>query len=165
MTNTKRSLLNYELERFITASRSGRRRKPDGNKIAEGTLKNYENCLRLLNDYSQCTHTELHIFQVVKMDKKCFRSRKLYWRKFYNHFREFLYRKGHFDNYVMHILKVIRALLHWLFTENGWLDHQFLPRQSQPSTRANDFEVLAPDQFKFLINNTAFRNSLSKSQN
>jgi len=50
-TLKKNSPLLFEFTRFIKASKTGRRRKPDGNRLGAGTVDTYQNCQRLLTAF------------------------------------------------------------------------------------------------------------------
>ena len=163
MQTKKCTPLIYQMEKFIADSKSGRRRKPDGNRLAKGTITNYCNCLRLMKQFDNGSYASIEICTGLKMNQSFFRQRKLYWARFYRNFSDFLYKRGYFDNYVSNLFKVVRTLLHWLHQYYGWLDYQFLP-YNFIQTKFSTFEVLSPDQLKFLIADKSFNKTLTKSQ-
>ncbi len=49
------------VERFIQDSKSGRRLQPNGKRITKGCIRNYEQCLRLLRNFSETKQFDLRI--------------------------------------------------------------------------------------------------------
>lgn len=131
--------------------------------MASGTIVNYHNCLRVLREFSLNTEFTVEVSTILKKYKSLFPSRRQYWQRFYRLFTDYLYRKGYCDNYVANILKIIRALLRWLSHQYGWQDYQFLPYQ-WIHLRQHTFEVISPDQFRYLLYDPGFNAKLNKRQ-
>jgi integrase len=162
-TLKKTSPLLFEFTRFIKASKTGRRRKPDGNRLGAGTVDTYRNCQRLLTAFSTRQGQSLEIDITLKMSPVHFRSRKQYWQRFYRQFSDYLYAKGYYDNYVSNIFKIIRTFFRYLHHQYGWLDYQFLPHQWIRAEQVG-IVVISPERLRFLLNDEAFYKQLTKRQ-
>jgi integrase len=162
MKKTTTPLL-HELERFIVASRTGRRRKPDGNKVTGGTIKTYENCLRLVKLLSAKDGAGWEIPTSMKVSREIFRKTKLYWARFARNFSDFAYGRGNFDNYVAGLFKVLRTLFHYLEEQYGWPVRHLLPFRL---VRTEEIPVLtlSTEQFRYILDDEGFLTGLSKRQ-
>jgi len=152
-----------EFDKFIVASRTGRRRKPDGSRVCQGTIKGYLNCRRLLLLYEERISMTLEIPTSMRLSASEFRRRKLHWDRFARKFSDFLYSKGYFDNYVSSIFKVIRAFLHHLEYRYGWPVGSILPSSCFRSEEIPALSLSAT-QFRTLLNNKDFLGSLTARQ-
>jgi len=151
------------MDRFIKASKTGRRRKPDGNRLSNGTISGYENCFRLLSNFTDSTGISIDICTSLQTNKVGFRKRKQYWSRFYRLFSDYLYSSGYFDNYVSNIFKVIRGFLHYVNIEYGWLDHQFL-LHSYARPEKIPVIALSLEQLRFLLFDENLRKILKANQ-
>lgn len=104
-------------KQMIRESENGRRLKKNGEKITLGTIDNYKNVLRNLIQFSSETNFELRVCSILRLTKRELQSEKIYWKKFYKNFTEFMYKKGCFDNYVGANIKVIRVFFNYLKSE------------------------------------------------
>jgi integrase len=97
------------------------------------------------------------------LTKKEYTSEKNYWKKFYKKFTDFLYKKGCYDNYVGHNIKVIRTFFLYLKNERdlstGDFQRVFYVRKEDV-----DILVLSPEQLKYLIHDSDFDSSLTLAQ-
>lgn len=159
----KRGILPFFqlFERFIRESRTGKRLQPNGKKISAGTIQNYSNTLRLLNEFACVKNFELRIRQVYKLNLRELRSEALYWRRFYREFTDYLYSdRGCFDNYVGSVIKVIKIYFNYLkkelHTGVGDFHKSFYIRKEDVP-----IYPLMPEELSFLIFNKNFEASLS----
>jgi hypothetical protein len=65
-----------EFDKFIRGSSSGRRRKPDGNRISSGTIETYKNCRKILIRFS-AKYSEPEVYIGLTINKRIFRDREL----------------------------------------------------------------------------------------
>jgi hypothetical protein len=84
--------------KFISDSRRGKRLQPNGKKLSEGTVKNYEHTLAIIKLYV-VEKIGLRIRPVRKLNTRELEMEKPYWKKFYRKFSVFLYQdQGYYDN-------------------------------------------------------------------
>lgn len=149
-------------QKFINDSYKGIRLKPDGSRIKKQTIKNYEYVLAYLQGYETLSGQTIRIRQLKGHNTKEFLHEKLYWKKFYQGFCQYLYsHRKCYDNYVGTVIKIIKAFFNYLNTELGLLAGNFYKsfhvyREDIPII------TLLPEQLQFLINNRSFADSLSK---
>ncbi|MBA4198830.1 MAG: hypothetical protein C0459_14885 [Chitinophaga sp.] len=148
-------------QQFINSSKRGLRRKPDGNKITNGTIDNYSNTYRLLEQFATTKQFDLRIRLFTRLNKRELITEKNYWKKFYRAFTDYLYEDlNHYDGYTGSSIKNIRTFFNYLITEKqlpvGQFHKQFfVPKEDKPVV------ALTPEQLQFLIHDVAFTNSLS----
>jgi integrase len=153
MKKTRSIDLCEVMDRFIRASASGRRRKPDGDRMKPGTVANYRNTHRLLVIFGKEKQCCWEVDTSLRLSALRFRQRKTYWERFWRQFSDFLYARGYADNYVANVFKNLRTVLRYLHLQYGYTDYQFLSyrwvRSQQP-----DFQVISPEQFRALLYDT-----------
>src|SRR5690606_24053601 len=93
-------------KKFISDTETGRRVKKNGERIKTQSIDNYRYVLNNLVEFSATSKFELRICDSSRLNKKEYASEKKYWKKFYRKFTDFLYKKGCYDNYVGHNIKV-----------------------------------------------------------
>jgi hypothetical protein len=104
--------------KFITASRSGKRRKKNGEKITGATIDNYNNTLKLLQGFAEAF--PLIVYELKGNSKKDFQSAKKYYGRLYKSFCEHLGKKYNaVNNYTGHNIKIIRSFFNWCQSELG----------------------------------------------
>ncbi len=147
----------------MIASRTGRRRKPDGNRVSPGTLDTYTNCRRLLGLFSAAYGTPWEIHTGLRVSKLEFRRSRQYWERFARKFSDFLYGRGYFDNYVSNLFKVMRTFLHYVEEQYGWQVRHLLPHLL---ARAEQIPVIAlsAEQFRQLLMDDPFLSRLKPNQ-
>jgi integrase len=148
------------MQKFIIASRTGRRRLANGRKLTKGTIANYKCCLKLLQEFENKTGDTIKIFTGFRLSKQVFTQQRKCWQQFAYSWSDFLYNKGYYDNYVSNQFKMLRTLLNYLHKEKGWMVNQFIPGRFIPKEQI-PIVVLTPQQLNFLINDVNFHNSLS----
>ena len=147
---------------FIKETESGKRLKKNGEKIKSGSIDNYKYVLQNLIQFSTNTSFELRICDASKLDMRELKSEKSYWKKFYQKFTEYLYKKGCHDNYVGANIKVIRVFFNYLKNDKDFFTGDF---QRLFYIRKEEIEifVLSPEQLKLLIHDKTFEESLLPS--
>jgi len=145
-------------QKFINASRSGKRRRKNGGLLTTGTIKNYENVLRLLTDFAE-TH-KLSLVEIRGNNKKEFHSAKTQNRKFYKEYCDFMTKKhGAVNNYTGQSIKTLRTFYNWVNLELGINTGNFHKSFYVPS---EDIPIvtLSIEQLNFMIHDKAFEMSL-----
>lgn len=162
LTPTKQVLLLAEFQKFITASKTGRRLMPSGKKVRVGTLEQYNCVYLLLNEFQQSQEIPIRIQLLTKNSLRLIQKEKLYWSRFFKNFSNFLYKqKKCFDQYTGTVFKVLKTFFNYLLKEKCLPVGEFHSQFRIPTENSNPV-VLSPAQLKFLITNTAFEASLPK---
>ena len=149
-------------KQFIKDTETGKRLKKNGERIKPDSIQNYHYVLQNLIQFSSDTNFELRICDASKLNKRELQSEKNYWKKFYQKFTDYLYKKGCHDNYVGSNIKVIRVFFNYLKNDKDFFTGDF---QRLFYVRKEEIEilVLSPEQLKFLIHDKEFENNLSES--
>ncbi len=150
-------------KKFIKDTEAGRRVKKNGERIKKDSIDNYKYVLNNLIEFTASSKFELRICEASRLTKKEYTSEKNYWKKFYKKFTDFLYKKGCYDNYVGHNIKVIRTFFLYLKNEKDFSTGDF-QRVFYVRKEEVDILVLSPDQLKFLIHDKDFDSSLTPAQ-
>lgn len=162
---TKSSKKEYSFfdlyQKFIRDSRTGRRLQPGGKKISTGTVENYTNTLKVLQEYCRKKEFILRLRCVYRLNKRELVVEKNYWRRFYKQFTDYLYHEcGYYDNYAGHIIKNVRSFFNYLNKDllfgAGDFHKQFYVRKEEIP-----IYPLTPEELNFLIYNNSFEQSLS----
>lgn len=152
----------FELfNKFINDTAKGNRLQKNGQKVKQITIDNYRNTLKFLNRFCDETKFEIRLFLVNHCTHKEINKAKIYWQQFYFKFTDYLYRQGHFDNYVGSLVKNIRVFFNYLNNELNFNVGNFhksfhVPKEEIPIV------VLNPDQLTYLIHNKEFEESLPR---
>ncbi len=150
-------------KQMIRDSENGKRLKKNGERITAGSIDNYKYALQNLIQFSTDTNFELRVCSILRLTKREFQAEKVYWKKFYKNFTEYMYKKGCFDNYVGANIKIIRVFFNYLKIEKdifiGDFHKQFYVRKEEI-----EILVLSPEQLKFLIHDKEFKNQLVSTQ-
>ena len=150
-------------KQFIRDSETGKRLKKNGERITKGTIDNYRYTLHNLIEFNIETGFELRICDASKLTKREITSEKNYWKKFYNKFSQFMFKKGCYDNYVGQNMKQIRTFFNYLKNEKDFPTGDF-HRLLYVRKEEVDILVLTPEQLKFLIHDKTFENSLKPTE-
>lgn len=163
-SNNQQILLIPEFKKFITASSTGRRSMPSGKKVRVGTLRQYQCVLHLLEEFElQQLDSQLRIQLLQRVSLRMLQKEKNYWVRFFKQFSLFLYKKKNcFDQYVGSVFKVIKTFFQFLSIEKAFPVGEFHKKFKVPAEKFNPV-ILSPAQFRFLITNRAFEDSLSAS--
>lgn len=149
-------------KQFIKDSETGKRLKKNGERIKPQSIQNYHYLLINLMQFSKQVKFELRICDASKLNKRELLSEKNYWKKFYQDFTNFLYKKGCFDNYVGTNIKMIRVFFNYLKNDRDFNTGDF-QRLFYIRKEEIDIFVLSPEQLKYLIHDKEFGQSLTPS--
>lgn len=158
---TRKPLDFFKLyDKFILDSRKGKRLQANGKRISAGTTDNYFYTGLLLKRFCNEKQFELRIQPARRLTIRQAESEKIYWKKFYKRFTDFLYDDcGYFDNYVGVTIKNIRTFFNYLNKELslgvGDFHKQFYVRKEEIAI----FPLL-PEELSFLINDKHFESRL-----
>jgi len=124
-----------EYDRFIRYSASGRRRKPDGNRIASGTIETYRNCRKIMEGFAN-RYGDPKIYVGYSVSKTIVRERTRYWQHVLYRFTDYLRSYKYSDHYVCLNLKNLRCVMQFIRQERGipdpvWINFKF-PRIAHP---------------------------------
>ena len=158
--SNNRLLLLPLFQKFIAVSFSGRRVTPSGKRISKAAITQYKLVFKLLVEFEQLQTTPLYIQLLNKTSQRILFSEKFYWKRFFKNFTEWMYRKKYFDLYVGSVAKTLRTFFNYLLKDQCMLIGNFHQQFKVPDQRLTPV-VLEPKQLKFLITDSAFRNSLS----
>jgi len=156
-------LLLPQFEKFIGASKKGRRLKYAGRKLSPGTIEQYECVRNLLTAFEVSKLTPLRIVLLKKPSLSLLRKEQKYWSRFFCAFTIFLYNERNcFDSYVLSVAKTLKAFFNYLLEEKhlpvgSFHKHFRVPQQTFTPL------VLEPSKLQHLINNKVFEASLSSA--
>lgn len=149
-------------QKFVSLSSSGRRITHSGKRICKGSIIQYNCVLKLLEQFEKHQVAPLRIRQLDRSSKRVMQSEKLYWKRFFKNFTEWLYKKKCFDIYVNAIAKTLRTFFNYLSNDLFYIIGNFHQQFKVPQQKITPI-VLEPEQLKFLITNIEFKNALSKT--
>jgi hypothetical protein len=162
-TTAKQLSLIIEFQKFITASKTGRRLMPSGKKVRAGTIEQYQCVLLLLEQFQQLQPKPIRIVLLTKNALRVLQQEKLYWCRFFKKFSTFLYKqKNCYDQYTNSVFKILKAFFNYLLKEKCLPVGVFHCQFRIPTEHTNPV-VLSPAQLKFLITDTHFETSLPAS--
>jgi integrase len=150
-------------KQFIRETETGKRLKKNGEKIKSESIDNYRYLLLNLIEFSVQYKFELRICEAHKLTKRELLTERNYWKKFYQKFCDYFYKKGCHDNYVGANMKIFRVFFNYLKNDKDFATGDF-QRLFYVRKEEIDVLVLSPDQLKFLIHNTDFDASLTPTQ-
>lgn len=148
-------------ETFIKESFTGKRRMPDGKRIKPQSVENYKYVLKYVMDYELFTGKKLTIKTNVQRNARILLREKIYWRKFYRKFSDFLFEeKKCFDNYVGCVFKVLKCFFRYLKNEKFL---EFPEFYESFYVRKEDIRIISllPERFYFLITDKNFESGLN----
>lgn len=150
--NTKKDYdLLQLLQKFIGASRKGKRLQKNGKRLKEGTVDNYTYLYKLLSNFSSQKQFPLRIRSVSRLNSKDMLAEQNYWTKFYKKFSDYLYDDlDLYDNYVGMQSRYLRSFMNYLNNRlalNVGNFHQLF------YTRNEEIQivVLSPERLNYLI--------------
>lgn len=152
-----------QFDKFIAASKRGKRAKYAGRKLAPGTIEQYRCVRKLLEEFESHHHINLRILLLKKQSLALLKKEHVYWKRFFASFTTFLYKeKNCYDCYVGSVAKTLKAFFNYLLEEKhlpvGTFHKGFRVAQ-QTFTPL----ILEPDKLRRLINDQAFEASLPPS--
>ncbi|HWH61820.1 MAG TPA: tyrosine-type recombinase/integrase [Ginsengibacter sp.] len=149
-------------KKFIADSSSGRRVTPSGKRICKGAVLQYKYVLKLLEQFQCLQSFPFRIQLLNRSSQRILQSEKLYWKRFFKNFLQWLYQKNYFDLYVGSVAKILRTFFNYLLKDQCLIIGNFHQQFKVPPQNLTPI-VLEPQQLKFLITNEAFKNSLSQT--
>lgn len=147
-------------KQFLKESETGKRLKKNGERLRPQSIKNYSIVLKNIMDFCSETSFELRICDASRLNRRELLTEKNYWKKFYQKFINFMYKRGCHDNYVGVNIKIIRVFFNYLKNDKDMFTGDF---QRLFYVRKEEIEifVLSPEQLKFLIHDKEFEQSLT----
>lgn len=161
----KREFLVIPLfERFIKDTKSGKRLKPNGERIKHSSIKLYEYVLLHLKHIESLQSNPLRITILSGINRRDVLREAKYWKKIYMQLTTYLYvQRKCFDNYVSTIIKTLKSFYNYLKKD------QLIPipeyvfniyvKRNEPAVLA-----LSTEQLKFLIYNNEFEILLNENE-
>jgi integrase len=149
-------------EKFIADSRSGRRLQPNGKRISQGTIGNYEITLGHLQRFSVAKEFPLRLHPVKRLQKRQLAAERNYWNRFYKKFTDYLYHDcKNFDNAVGQQIKIIRTFFGYLkknlLLDTGDFHKNFFVRKEDIP-----IVTILPEELNFFIYDKPFEQSLPR---
>ena len=151
------------MEKFITATATGRRLMPSGKRIRTGTIEQYRHVYSLLRQFEERQQEPLRILMLHRSPLRHLQKEKNYWKRFFKNFSQYMYRTKHYyDQYAGSVYKVIKVFFHYLSIERGLPVGEY---HKQFRTPCEQFVpvVLTPRQLRRLITDEVFHQSLRPS--
>lgn len=138
-------------KKFISDSSKGYRVQKNGQRIKPQSIDKYIYTHKLLTEFHAETGVEIKLWLVNKLTDTELKKAKKYYHQFYFSFKDYLYKKGHFDNYVGLVIKTVRTFFNYLLVEQqlqvGMFHKTFhVPKEEIPIV------VFNPQQVNYLIN-------------
>ena len=146
-------------EKFISETQRGKRLQKNGTRIRIGTINNYKVVVASLRKFSLDTDFDLRINNASRLSGRKLKSERIYWKRFYLKYTDYLYQKGNFDNYVGIHIKVIRCFFNYLNRDKGIFTGDF-HKNFYVRNENIPIIVLTPGQLQYLTHNVEFESSL-----
>ena len=147
-------------EKFISSSKSGKRRTPSGSRISNGAIIQYQMAYKLLERFNSLQKTPVRIILLNSNSNKILQKESSYWKRFFRNFTDWLYQRKYFDVYIGSIAKILRTFFNYLKKDKCLNIGLFHLKFLVPNQTTNPI-VLVPEQLKYLITDHGFRNGLS----
>jgi len=147
-------------DRLIKDLKTGKKLQPNGHRLSDGSIRNYEIVRKNLWQFSNKTGIKLRIRELGGLTARERLSQRNYWKRLYISFSDYLYdTKDCHDNYVGSQMKIIRAFLNYLkqdlFIDTGnYRALLYIPKEEIPVI------ALSVEQLQFLIHSDEFHNAL-----
>lgn len=148
-------------DKYVSAMRKGNHKFENKKSVLKETLENYIYLRKLLIKFSEEDNFPLRIYSFRRRSIRDLNSEKLYWKRFYREFKNYLYDKeGCFDNYVGVSIKMLRSFFKYLNDELELNIGSFYKSFSSPHEEIQ-IVTLTPERLNYLIRSKDFENSLS----
>ena len=157
-----RLLLLPLFKKFIADSSSGRRVTPSGKRICKGAVVQYNCVFKLLEQFEYLQSSPLRIQLLIRSSQRILQSEKLYWKRFFKNFTQWLYQRKYFDLYVGSVAKTLRTFFNYLLKDQCLIVGNFHQHFKIPYQKLTPI-VLEPQQLKFLITDSVFKSGLSNT--
>ena len=151
-------------EKFIRDTKSGKRLKPNGERIKLSSIKLYEYVFIHLVHIESIQKNPLRISIVSGINRRELLKEAKYWKKFYLQLTSYLYNERKcFDNYVNTVIKTLKAFYNYLKKEQlipvpDYVFNVYI-KKNEPTVLA-----LTTEQLKYLIYNKEFEDLLNKNE-
>lgn len=143
-------------KKFISNTKNGKRLNKNGNRIKPQTIRNFNNCLKLLVGFSIEKEMELLIYEIKGTNKREHNMLTKYWANFYGQFTNYLYKqKNCHDNYTGQNIKMIRTFFTWLNDRQGLFTGPYY-KNFYVVKEEVDIITLTVEQLKFLAFDKVF---------
>ena len=149
-------------KKFVSDSDSGKRLTPAGKRICKGSVGQFNYVFKLIEQFDHLQPNPIRIQLMNKASHRILQSEKLYWKRIFKNFTFWLYQRNYYDVYVGSVVKILRTFFNYLIKDQCMLIGNFHQQFKIPSQDQTPI-VLEPQQLKFLITDSAFRNSLSEA--
>lgn len=159
----KEYLLVPLFEKFIRASKTGKRLTRQGKRIQPGTIRNYTYVLNYLVLYEQTYKKAIRIRSAEKLSQKELLAEIKYWKRFYLDFTNVLYQNDCFDNYVGMQIKILKTFFIYLNQEAG-INTGSVYKNLYSISEDVDIIILVPERLKTLIYDEALKEKLTAKQ-
>lgn len=151
----------FELfQKMIKDTSKGSRKKKDGSRIRISTIDNYTYIKKQVLEFVTTTGFEIRVYLVNNLTAKEKDKAETYYKKFYNHFTDYLYNtKDFYDNYVGLVIKGLRTFFNYLNTEAKIPVGEYHKKFYVPNEEV-EILVLSPEQLNYLIYDNKLNTSL-----
>ena len=151
-----------EFGKFVKASLQGKRTKQNGARLLRGSVRKLEITFLTLKEFSEVKRFPLKINVLKKDNRRNMERQKIYWRKFYQKFSDYLYNDLNcYDNYAGSVIKDVRTFFNYLVTEKNLLIGNF-HKKFYIYKEDIDIITLQPEQLNYLIYDKDFESSLPR---
>ncbi len=151
-------------EQFIKESRTGKRRKLNGERLKPLTIYNYENSLKHLKGYEEQRGKTLRLKTNIRNNMRLILQERNYWKRFYIDFSNYLYHnKNCYDNFVGSTFKNVKCFFRYLKNEKYLL----IPHCYESFyVRREEIRIISllPEQFVYLIMDKELESRLTRMQ-
>lgn len=145
---------------FISDTQKGKITKPNGKPLSPGTIAQYQNLYRLLQQFELLSGSPISIISAHKLTTRRLQVQKNYWIRFHRNFCRFLYKHcACYDNYVGAQLKLLRSVFWYLQNEKGILCAPYI-KTFYVCKEEIPIITLSPSRVQFLITDSNFRKHL-----
>jgi len=149
------------IDDYIKDSYSGKRRKKNGLKINQGTIRNYEYLQKSLISFYEETNFEIKLYIHKNLTQKEKDVANKYHKKLYDNFTSFMYKSGYYDNYVGLIIKCLRSFYNYLITERN-IDVGSFHKSFYVPIEDIPIIALTHEQLQYIIYDKEFNNKLDE---
>ncbi len=146
-------------EKFIKETRRGKRRKPNGERMKIGTVKNYEEVLKKLKAFEAYKGVPIRIKVNIKNNRREILQERDYWKRFYNDYSDYLFKHRCFDNYVGNNFRILKCFFRYLKNEQYLRIYDYYENFY---VRRDNIRIitLLPERFCFLVMDEDFHRQL-----
>lgn len=166
--NRKRTFLKHTLvmelfHEYIRDTSLGRRVGPKGVRVRHITVDGYRYTEGMLKAFTRQEKMRLRVYIFDRLSTAQ-REKAIDWNmEYYRRLTQYLYSRGHLDNYVGFHIKNLRSFLGYLYKERGLeigpiLRYYIVPKEEVPVV------ALLPDQLRYVIHSRKFNDSLLPHQ-